>query len=392
MRLHLGVSSEVITPALGLPLCGYGCDAPSDAVRDDLYVKAYVFSYGEARALLIGADLLCFSNSLSDRLRKLCGEAADVPASNVILSATHTHSGPDTVEDIDADYLENILIPRFVSAVGKAAAVARPVTMGVAAVDSNVGINRREILAGDEVILGNNPWGTYDPEMTVVSFKGENGVTVGNIIHYGAHCTVSGSGTVITRDWAGVMADRLATESGGAVTAFFNGAMGDVAPRSARGDSTADISHVPELGGLAGIDAVRAYRSIRRYCSEDMAVATDDVRIPYEVADGSAEPDPADFSYQLTVVRIGPVVFVPTPFEVFSQLSLRLRTYSPFGHTLILGCANGFNMYLPSRDQLALGGYEVDSFRRWSLPDKLPDNTDSMVINQSIKVVMGLCP
>ena len=389
MRLHLGVSGEIITPPLGLPLCGYGCEAPSDGVRDDLFVKAYVFAYGETRALLISADLICFSNSLSDRLRKLCGEAAGVLPAYVILSATHTHSGPDTTSDIDSDYLENILVPRFESAARKAAAGMRPVTVGVAATDSKVGINRREILAGDEVILGNNPWGTYDPEMTVVSFKDDAGVTVANIIHYGAHCTVSGSGTVITRDWAGVMVDRLAVESGGAVTGFFNGAMGDVAPRSARGDSTADISHVPELGGLAGIDAVRAYRSIRRYSNEELAVATGEVHVPFEPAnDGTADRD--GLTYQLTVVRIGPVVFVPTPFEVFSQLSLRLRTYSPFGHTLMLGCANGINMYLPSKDQLPLGGYEVNSFRRWALPNRLPDNTDSLVINQSVRVVKSL--
>ena len=49
--------------------------------------------------------------------------------------------------------------------------------------------------------------------MTVVSFKDYNQKPVASIVHYGAHCTAAGMNTEISRDWAGVMIDRLSEES-----------------------------------------------------------------------------------------------------------------------------------------------------------------------------------
>ena len=387
MELMLGTARVVITPEIGGTLCGYGSEKPSDAIRDDLILTAYTLAYGRLRVMLVNMTLLCVSDSLSDELRKLCGLSADVPPSNVILSFTHTHSGPDVVSGTDEKYLDSVLRPGCERAARESAATLRPVRVGITAVNSRVGINRREILPDDEIILGQNPWGPYDPEMTIISFKDENDMTVANWVHYGAHSTSAGMGTIITRDWSGVMTDRLEAETGGAPAAFLNGAMGDVAPRMANGRSSGDITHVAEVGGLAGMDAVRAYGNIAEYRREDMAVRVGEVRIPYEIY----PPGGVDaYSYELTVIRIGPVVMVPTPFEVFSQLSLRMRAYSPFGHTLLLGLANGFNMYLPSRDQIIRGGYEVERFVEWSAPSRLPDDTDRILIEQSVKIISSL--
>ena len=92
------------------------------------------------------------------------------------------------------------------------------------------------------------------------------------------------------------------------------------------------------------------------------------------------------FVFDQTLVRIGPVVFVPVPFEAFSEISLRMRDYSRFGHTLAVGCANGGNSYLPSHDQVCRGGYEIEMWK-WARPRRLVDDADKHLINQNIQLM-----
>jgi hypothetical protein len=122
----------------------------------------------------------------------------------------------------------------------------------------------------------------------------------------------------------------------------------------------------------------------KRYAGQVSRVLENAVKIH----ESGEEPE-ADFVYLQTLVGIGPVAFVPFPFEVFSEISLRLRAYSPFGHTLIMGCTNGSNSYLPTQDQIIRGGYEINQFR-WGRPRQLPDDTDIRLINQNLEILNDL--
>ena len=101
-----------------------------------------------------------------------------------------------------------------------------------------------------------------------------------NIVHCTAHCTAAGVNTQVTRDWAGVMIDRLYQESG-VITMFINGLAGDISPRMANGKSTGDIHHAMEVGAKAGLDAVRAYKDIRVCRDKEMSVVTGDLKLPH---------------------------------------------------------------------------------------------------------------
>ena len=419
MELTLGKAREIITPELGGLFAGYGSPKPSTGVHDDLTATAFLLVSGGTKVLFLGLTIIGTGNDLSDELREMCGKAAGVPAENVIISSVHTHSGPLFRDEDPFQYVEKILKPKLLAVSAEAAKNMQPVTVGVATTTSLVGCNRRKHLKDDKIILAQKPWGPYDSEMTVISFKGSDGQTVANIIHCNAHNTSAGINTEVTRDWCGVMIDRLEIESGG-MTAFYNGCAGDVCPRTPNGLSIADISQTMEIGALAGIDAVRAYNDIREFRDLDLAVAVDEVRIPYapikplDVAKAQynelkeskerfhpgmvrllsqvielhekGETGPADFTYQQTLVRLGPIVFVPIPFEPFTEISLRLRAYSKFGYVLALGYCNGSNSYLPTQDQLCRGGYEVERFL-WSKPRQLPDNTDTQLINENLRIM-----
>ena len=414
-KLKAGIAREIITPKVGGLLSGYGSDKPSTVIHDDLTVTALAIVSEKNKVVIMNATILSFSTALADRLRTLCGEAAGVPAANVILNAGHTHSGPV----MNNEYIDQILVPKCIAAAKASVQNLKPATVGVAKTDSKVGINRRKLMPNDRVLLSNNPWGTHDSEMTVISFKGDDRKTFANMVHYAAHCTSAGINTEVTRDWAGGMIDRLEAESGG-MTMFLQGLQGDIGPRLPNGEDKGDIKHVVELGAIAAIDAVRAYKDIRVFRDEEMSITTGEVRIPHAplmpLAEARSELAKLEagesgrwtsgnrnnlnriielhekgqtgesfFSYNQTLIRIGPIVLIPVPFEASCEISLRLRAYSKYGHTLALGCTNGSNSYLVSQDQICRGGYEVERFMDRAL--RFVDNADMHLINQNLQLM-----
>jgi hypothetical protein len=388
MPLQIGVAREIITPEVGGYLFGYNNHTTSRSVNDDLTVTALAVKSEGLTALLMSVSVCLIHETVIGDLRGQISAATGILKENIIISATHTHSAPRTTYfpqdknfgDLDVEYCETVLLPQCVKAAKNAAGNFIYAKVGIGTTKSLTGINRRELLKDGTVILGQNPWDTYDDTMTVITFN-HKGKPLANIIHIGAHLTASGNNREITRDWAGVMTDRMETETG-ALTLFVNGAMGDIAPRMANGDSVGCLQHAMEVGGLAAIDAMRAYRSIRTFYDEGFQLEHGELVLPYEESDEK-------WKAKQIIMRIGPVVFVPFPFEASAEIGLRLRTYSPFAHTLLLSCTNGSNSYLPAQSQLCRGGYEVESFYRFR-KNRLPDDSDTRLINQNLSLILEM--
>ncbi|MBQ7700664.1 MAG: neutral/alkaline non-lysosomal ceramidase N-terminal domain-containing protein [Clostridia bacterium] len=424
----VGAAKADITPEVGTLLYGYVPDSVSTSVHDGLELTAVAFAEGEEKALLISLSVGDIQTELAQTLRKLAGDAAGIRYENVVIAATHTHSAPNVSGmegwgDVDHKYIDEILIPALCSASKRAAENMRPAEIAVGVVHSEIGINRRQQLKNGFIQLGQNPWGCFDPFMTLLSIRGEDDKKgIVNIIHYGCHGTAAGNNREITRDWIGVMTDRLQRETG-VPTTFFNGALGDVGPRLTNGQTTGDISHVEELGGAAASDALRVYRSLGVYKKGTLKVIRADVSIPrkplppIEVLQAQiarfTEPDKAinidrleyahlrsaldeyeagcppyeeKYTFDQTIISIGDIAIVPFPFEIFSEISLRLREYSPYAYTLSVSNANGYSAYLPSQDQIVRGGYEVGCFR-YSGAHPLVDNADQILIEENLKLL-----
>jgi hypothetical protein len=87
-----------------------------------------------------------------------------------------------------------------------------------------------------------------------------------------------------------------------------------------------------------------------------------------------------------TVLCIGDAAFVPFPFEIFSETSLRMRAYSPVRYTLCLSNANGYNAYLPTEDQIVRGGYEIGCFL-YSSAHPLVNNADQVILDENLRIM-----
>ena len=423
-----GASRQDITPPVGTLLYGYRPDLCSESVHDNLSVTALALSQGDETALMLTVENGDIQTELCDKTRRAIAEYCAIPFENVIISATHTHSAPNLSGvvgwgDVNMDYYNNIFLPAVLVASAEALRALTPAEIAVGVTESLVGVNRRQQYPNGEIGLGQNPHGCFDPNMTVVAIRNKaTKAGILNLIHYGCHGTSAGLTTAITRDWSGVMIDELEAKTG-TLTAFWNGAIGDVGPRLTNGQTTGNIKDTEELGSIAATDALNAYKNIDVYHQGELKVFCDTVHLPYqkmptlqeveEKLSQYTEPEKlinidrlqyehyketydflsngsgvtkTEFTFQQTIISLGDVVFIPFPFEMFSEIVMRLREYSPYTYTLCLSCTNGYNVYLPSEDQLCRGGYEVGCFMYGHL-FPLADNTDQNIISENLRII-----
>ena len=428
MKFLCGAACEIITPPVGTLLYGYTPDVVSESVHDDLTATALAVGDGTQTALLVSLTLGDVHTALCDELREAAATAAGIDASDVIIASTHTHCGPNTSGmegwgEIDRGYVDGILLPAVRLSAENAVKNMTDAVVGSACGESRVGINRRQQLENGNIDFGQNPWGCYDPNMTVLAFRrADNGEGILNLVHYGCHGTACGKAVEITRDWSGMMLDRMEKLTG-TLSVFFNGAIGDVGPRLTNGATVGDITYVEELGSAAAMDAMEIFGKIKSFYQPELKVHKGTVKLPYKkfptlsevqnrlseirepeklinierleygyyksveelLLSGTEQPE-GEFSYPQTIVEIGNSVFIPFPFEHFSETSLRLREYSGFQNTLTLSCTNGYNGYLPTESELCRGGYEVGVFR-FASAYSLADNTDQNIINENLRII-----
>ena len=422
--LKLGVATKIITPEVGACLCGYQPNIVSKAVNDDLTATVFVFKQGDVSALMISFTLSGVHETIVDTIREKTEKTYGIPKNHCLIHSIHTHSGPNLLGgigwgDIDEGYLNKIFYPAVWGVIDEAMNNMTEVKMGVASGNSYVGINRRELTIDNKIDFGQNPWGVFNPEMTVISFKDNDNNIVANMVHYGCHPTSAGMNYEISRDWPGVMIDVLSEISGGQ-TAFFNGPEGDVGPRITNGLTVGEgnIHFAMELGGVAAQDAVRIYRDIRGYHEAKLDVVADTIDLPlsplldYESAKENYEKlkhetmnvgkkratyyrhimelyesgyvNKESRTVDQTIIRIGDVAFVGFAYELFSEIGMRIAQKSNVPRTLSLALTNGSQGYFATEDQICRGGYEVEMFKS-SYIQPYADNADWHMVTETLK-------
>lgn len=430
-RFEAGAAREIITPPVGARLYGYNDTTVSASVHDDLTATALAVRQGEECALLLSVTLCEIEVAVQQKIREMLSRATGVAVEHILLSCTHTHCGPNLCGNngcgpVDWDYYNEIFMPRVTAAAQNALASLAPAEYAVGETQSFVGINRRDMLADGTYHMGQNPFALIDPTMTAVTFRNaETKREFFCLLHYGCHGTSAGNCDIITRDWSGLMIDRVEGETG-LLTAYWNGSEGDVGPRLDNGSTAGTIADTEKLGAVAGEDALRAVAARGEYRPGELKIVCGELAVPYlappteeelraklqelaglkekggvsnyitythyehmlELVTGG-EPLPTHFVVPQTIVSLGDVVIVPYPFELFAETVLRLRRFIDKPYVLCLSVTNGFEQYLPTEADICRGGYEVDCLLYGhELP--MPHNTEQQLMNATLALAEQL--
>ncbi len=429
--LKAGFGRTDVTPELGVRLGGYGTkERPAEEIFDRLHATTMVMEQDELMIAVINLDWICIEEDVVEHIRHSINLRTGILGKNVSVCTTHSHSAPNTLNcwgwgEGENAYI-NTVIPEIVRSVELAKENLREVEVGVAVTESLTGVNRRGITESGSVDFCADPNGSFDPIMTVMHFRNKSS-DVGILVHYGAHGTAMGCNRLVSRDWCGVMKDRIESQFAAPVL-FLNGAIGDVGPRTNHRNGSGlsagvgdGIHAVREVGYRAATDAIRALLSIHEWRSElKLEVLTEDIFLPYaplapladaELEKAKWEPRKDEWgipmceykhnsavieahkmqllngrNFTQTITRIGPLAIMPMPGEMFSGISLRIRHGSPFQYTLCCSVTNGYISYLPTREARHRGGYECWVGKACSAY-LLADNIDDVLVEENLKLL-----
>ena len=113
-NLKAGVSIRDISPPQGLQLAGYPhFERKNIGIHDPLYASCIYLDNGLAKTVLVALDLVKYSKTLVKRVRKRVEERSAIPGGNIMISCTHTHSGPLVPPVINSDGLRKREEPNY---------------------------------------------------------------------------------------------------------------------------------------------------------------------------------------------------------------------------------------------------------------------------------------
>lgn len=420
-ELRVGVAALDITPPLGAPMAGYYHARGADGVVDPLGAKAMVVECEGRRAALVALDLISVPRVVTDRARAEIGDALGIPGECVMVSATHTHTGPELSgrsrrgddqsagTTITAEYTD--ALPGKIAACVRAACEnLQPARLMVSTARcENLSFNRRYYLRDGSV--GWNPGkknpnivmpaGPTDPEVGIL-YAEKAGATgpaqaIATYVNFAMHSDTCG-GTRFSADWPGALGRVLGAYHGeGYLTLVTLGTCGNlnhVDTSWSWPQNTPIEQH--RIATILGATVFQAYKELRpvtpgaprgrselvelslpevspeqiEEARQTLAAVKDDrgakflkqVRA-YRVLDIAArEGKPMRVEVQAVALG-GEVAWVGLPGEVFVELGLAIKRRSPFAHTFVVELANENIGYIPDRRSYAEGAYEVESAR-----------------------------
>lgn len=371
-ELRVGVGKATITPDVGCELAGYGSGNISTGVHDDLHVRALALEMDGSRCLLACFDILGFDRAYVLQMAEACEVASGVPSDHVVLTASHTHSGPHVRSvhghPIDAAYVDR-LVSRTAEAAARAFEALRPADLRVTSRPVRESINRRVILEDGSYHywpslrhLTPNAIGPVDDELGVLAFDDpDSGERIATLANYTAHpLCVGNSSMEITADYPAHIVSTLEERVGGTAL-FSNGACGDIHPLGSRHG----FGRAMMMGEHLGKVAAEASGSADKREVESIAICRQEVTFPLrpEAVGEDSKYHPryrgqTEVSSEIVVLALGDVAFVGSPGELLVGPGLAIKWSSPFYRTYILYNSTDYLGYIPLRRHYEEGGYE----------------------------------
>lgn len=402
--LRVGAAKADITPDWPLMLAGFAARTEaSRGVSHPLYVRVMMLETGDARAVILSADLLWWSPQQIPELRRDVASVTGASEDAVLFSASHTHSGPQTSTRVasgvgiaDPRYLE-LLRDRTLSTAAAAVADLEPASLQRFDGHHDLGFNRRPQF---------DPDGPVDPALTVIRAVRPDRSSKALLAHYACHPIITQE-PLVSSEWPGVAMSRLESELGGTAL-FLQGCCGDINPYDPATD-----------GSLRGTD-VEVVREGERFAAAilDLIVGAGElltpshlggrlttVELPFadlpdeaSLRSGALErgvtgqwsrallahPEWRRLTIPLHLQRLDiadGLSLLAMDGEVVVSYGLHIRERSG-NRVLPMGYANGMTGYIPTAKIVAEGGYEGGESRVWFLlPAPFSPDIESAVIS-----------
>ena len=386
------------TPPLGIEMAGFhkpvGQERRVAGIRRPAAARALVLQFGDTQAAIVSLDICGVSRAMTSRIQSRVAKKLGIPAENVRLCATHTHSMPTfrffrQWGAISPEYMASVE-NKIVQAVEMAQSDLAPTELYVGKGLAPGASNNRTVKAWKtEDQFGKDSgdderW--LDRSVHVLHFQRSEPKKNLLWYHFTAH-PVCGRDDQAGPDWPGLV-DEMVQQKLGLKPSFLQGHSGDVNAGDAehwigREESTANpvtaaICKAVDTAKAVRVDEMQidaqqcplpldmklfgqwlaAYRDDPSKCASGPWV---DARFSKAWFEDSSKRDMAQThaSVPLTAMQLGEVGLVFHPGELYSCYGLMIRRDSPFDNTLVVGYADDIIGYLPDPKAYKDGEYSA---------------------------------
>jgi neutral ceramidase len=429
-QLLAGVAKIVITPPVGTDMSGFGGrTGPSDAVNDDLRAAA-LYLESNQQVMIMTCDLIGLDDASVAEIRAGIAAQTGVPAGNIMIGCSHTHSGPATpcivsLGKMNWDYF-NVLKKNLIG-LGKMAFDQRqPCTLGHLREPVAVGINRRTVQAG-KMVIGRNDAGVTAPWVDVIAVDTIDEKPLARYFVHAAHA-VTLRGQCLSADWPGY-AQRIVESiyGNGCVAMFGQGCCGNI-----NSDPVGTIEIAEAQGRVMAGAVVKAAEYCTKRPEVTLGAGSEVLQLPCfdppTVAEAEAQvegfrqklEDPnlnygfkmmyqGDLEWgermlqmaregrtgltracEVQAIRIGDFGLVGLPGEVFVEYAFQIDAHAGYCETATMAYANGNIGYVPTAAAHAEGGYEVEHAIRFYGDTMLAPESEQMIVNSALGLLKGL--
>ena len=395
--LKYGFAHADITPSLDDKPHGSYRPQVMTGVHDPLRAAACVVDDGHRPLALVGIDAGVIMRDTFVRAAELIAQRTPLNASNLIVSASHTHRGGSSLSTFaavaDPDYAI-LVADRIADAVtqawnNRAAGQCASASAEVTGIHFNRRFHMRD---GRQVTHPGKlhpdivaPAGPVDPKVSALVFRNAAGAITGVVVNFGCHCTVTEEDPVYSADYVHYLREHLKRSLGPIEVVFLLGACGDVtqidnlAPEWEKGHAHAD-----KMGAVLARAISQILPTLTWSPTAACGVANQKLRLPIRPHDASPPPTlglgSGDFwettfanerelmaqrraatptvDCHITAVRVGDLAIVANGAELFAQPALDIQRASPFAQTWTVTLANEYLGYVPTATAHFAGGYE----------------------------------
>ena len=367
-NLRAGVAKVDITPPAETPVVGHV--RPTNGVRDPIRAGVLLLANEQTQAAIVTLDLISASSEMVAALRDVIAQKTAIPRENILVAASHNHSGPGWTRE---SAWSREMVAKIGAATAKAVKEMRPVSVGYGEDRIDFNINRRKVINGRAVVRL-NPDGPCDHRVKVLRFDdGRSLEPMSVLMHAVCHPCVFTWGDKLTpphpngfpkisADFPGEAQTFVETVYGSKTSAMFlQGCAGDIRPNLPgepyRCGDEADIKWTGRSLGCAVVRA--ADRSVVR---EELAnrkkiyslkCASSVIQLP-----GKKEM----LACEMQALRIGSYLLLTIPGEPMVEFGFQIENMiADRAIPIVIGYANGNLGYICTAESHKFGGYEPNS-------------------------------
>ena len=357
-----------------------------------------VFQQGDTKVAIVQLDLLGFPSVLCARVHK---QVPRIPADNILIGSTHTHSAPDCYgfPGLDGKASGDLKYMDFVCnqaaiAINQALDNMQPAHLKIATGE-----------AKGKIAYNYYAPELYDPRMSVIQAITPAGKTICTLVNYAIHPEVLGNGVgLVSPDLVGPLCDKLEADLGG-MGMFMNGAQGGMVtadnrildnpsePINAKWHDARTWEECLRIGHLMASEAERIVKEATPQTDPAVACYSKEVKFPVEsrlmwtIILGSPLKYPHNendksVTTRLNLVNIGDAQILTIPGEALPNIGYYLKRQMKGENNMLFGLTNDAFGYILTK-------VDFNSFKRYEYVSRtsLGEMTGEILIENAVKLI-----